>query len=147
MNGTWMTDAELKDILLTMAKGRAPKPKEGTTLGDALVRFTTAADSAGLSGDGFNPGLFEKPPLKSFRVTLDVIKSTEMEFHVQAESAEEASRLAETYGVDEDIPEGDTRYLPTDVGLREFYLEGTGFPDINVTTLATEEVPADEEED
>lgn len=45
MNGTWITDAELKDILLMMAKSGAPKPKEGTTLGDALARFTTPSEA------------------------------------------------------------------------------------------------------
>lgn len=45
MNGTWISDAELKDILLTMAQSGAPKPEEGTVLGDALIRFTTPSDS------------------------------------------------------------------------------------------------------
>jgi hypothetical protein len=45
MNGVVITDAELKDILLTFAKSGAPKPKDGTVLGDALVRFTTPSES------------------------------------------------------------------------------------------------------
>lgn len=48
MTGVFITDAELKDILLTFAKCGAPKPKEGTTLGDALIRFTTPSESDNL---------------------------------------------------------------------------------------------------
>jgi hypothetical protein len=146
MDGTLMTDAELKDILLTLAKSGAPKPKEGTALGDALVRFTTAADGAGLLCDGFKAEQTEKPPLKSFLVTLNVIRTIEMDFEVEAESAEEASKLAESYGVEEDMSEGDARYLKTHVGLRKFCFENAGWFDYDITTIHTEEIPADEQE-
>jgi hypothetical protein len=147
MSGTWMTDAELKDILLTLAKSGAPKPKKGTALGDALVRFTTAAGDAGLLSDGFKPGQIEKPPLKTFVVTLNVSKTLDMDFEVEAESAEEASNLAENYGVDEDMAEGDTRYLMTHVGVRKFHFADSGWPDYDISTIQTEEIPADEQED
>ena len=147
MDGIWMTDAELKDILLTLAKSGAPKPKEGTTLGDALVRFTSAAGDTGLLSDGFKPGLFEKPPLKTFVVTLNVIKTLDMDFDVEAESADEAINLAESYGVQEEMSVGDIRYLETHVGLRKFHLVDTGWPAYDISTIQTEELPADEQED
>ena len=147
MNGVVITDAELKDILLTLAKSGAPKPKDGTVLGDALARFKTVAGEAGLLSDGFKTGQTEKPPLKTFVVTLDVTKTLEMDFEVEAQSAEEASNLAERYGVDEDMAEGDSRYLMTHLGLRKFCFEGAGWPDYDIAILRTEEIPAEEQED
>jgi hypothetical protein len=147
MDGTWMTDTELKEIVLTLAKSGAPKPKDGTVLGDALARFTTAAGDAGLLCDGFKAGQTEKPLLKTFVVTLNVIKTLDMDFEVEAESAEEASNLAECYGVDEDMAEGDIRYLMTHVGVRKFHFTDSGWPEYDISTIQTEECPADEQED
>ncbi len=146
MDGIWISDAELKEVLLILAKSGAPKPKEGTALGDALARFTTGAGDAGLLGDGFKAGLTEKPPLKTFLVTLNVIKTLEIDFEVEAESAEEASNLAESYGVDEHMAEGDIRYLMTHVGLRKFHFANSACADYDISTIQTEEVPADEQE-
>jgi hypothetical protein len=144
MSSVLISEAELKDILLTLAKSGAPKPKEGTALGDALVRFTTAAGDAGLLSDGFKPGQIETSPLKTFVVSLNVIKTLDMDFEVEAESAEEASNLAESYGVYEDMEEGDIRYLMTHVGVRKFCVAATDWPDWTISTSGIEEIPADE---
>ncbi|MBL9000194.1 MAG: hypothetical protein JNK25_03545 [Phycisphaerae bacterium] len=43
MTGTWVSDEEMKSVLLALAKTGVQKPEPGTVLGDALKRFTNAS--------------------------------------------------------------------------------------------------------
>lgn len=96
MNGTWISDAELKDILLTMAKSGAPKPKEGTVLGDALARFTTSP--AGILTAGAGAETVAKVDLKTFAVFATVTKTQGIVIVIDAESVEEAIDFVGRYG-------------------------------------------------
>ncbi|XVJ60207.1 MAG: hypothetical protein HEQ23_12750 [Tepidisphaera sp.] len=46
MNGSRLTNAELKNVVLTVAKSDMPNPKDGTLLGDAMSRLTTPPSAA-----------------------------------------------------------------------------------------------------
>jgi hypothetical protein len=143
MNGTWMTDAELKDILLTLAKSGAPKPKKGTTLGDALARFTTPPTNHLTSS-----GLGDRPATtcsKQFAVFATVTKTQEVVVLVDAESVGEATALAKQFGSQVEIHDSGTRYLRTPSGTKEFRVGCDGSVDVDVLITDAEELDPDDE--
>ena len=142
MDGTWLTNAELKDVLLTLAKSGAPKPKKGTTLGDALSRFTTPPGDNRTSGRG--GGSIAAPSSKCFAVAATVTKTQEMLVLVDAESADEAAGLVKYFGSQVDIHDSGTRYLKTPAGTKEFRVGCDGSVEVDVTITEAEEMGADE---
>jgi hypothetical protein len=144
MNGAWITDAELKDILLALAKSGAPKPKKGTTLGDALARFTTPPGSGRtVSGE---VGRTATTCAKQFAVFVKVTKTQEFVVLVDAVSLEEAASLAEEFGSQVEINDSGIRHMRTSSGTKEFRVGCDGSVDVDVTITDAEQVDPDAEQ-
>ncbi len=143
MNGTWLTDSELKEILLTLAKSGAPKPKKGTTLGDAMARFTTPPGNNRTAN--WNTGRPAATCSKQFAVFATVKKMQEVVVLVDAESVGEAHALAEQFGSQVEIHDSGTRYFKTSSGTKEFRVGFDGTFDVDVTITGAQEIDPDDE--
>jgi hypothetical protein len=144
MNGTWITDAELKDILLALAKSGAPKPKKGTTLGDALARFTTPpGNDRTVIGE---VGRTATNCAKQFAVFVEVTKTQEFVVLVDAVSLEEAASLAKEFGSRVEVNDSGVRYLRTSSGTKEFRVGCDGSVAVDVTITDAEQYDPDEED-
>lgn len=131
MNGTWITDAELKDILLTLAKYGASKPRDGTALGDALARFIVqSAENRMASNKGGRS--------KLFGVGATVTKELGIGVLVHADSGHEAAALVEQFASQEDLRHPDARWIKTPTGVREVDLRVVSDVDIAVTITSVE---------
>lgn len=143
MNGTWITDAELKDILLTLAKSGAPTPKKGTTLGDAMARFTTTPTSTRTTnGVGSRSVTTDS---KCFLVRATVTKMQELVFVVDAESIEESIGFVGEYGKLVESEDSDYCCVETPSGKKQCRLGRADKEHVEITISGAAEIDLDDE--
>lgn len=141
MNRTSISNADIKEILLALAKAGAPKPKRGTVLGDALARFTTPDCGGVTTCDSLAA---HQETVRPFAVTVTLTKVNSVILHVAAANKDEAESLVRDAAAGFDIDGPFTQYIKTEDGVNEFYMSFCDFLDAGVEVEAVEPLDPDD---
>lgn len=141
MNRTSISDAEIKEILLALAKAGAPKPKRGTVLGDALARFTTPDCGGAATSDSLAA---HPDAVRPFAVTVTLTRVNSVTLHVAAQSESQAEVLVRDAATGFDIDGPCTQYIKTEDGVKEFFMASCDFLDADVELEQIETLDVDD---